>query len=528
MKTKKRNRFLNVRVGVEFFNLLKTHPVFDSNWKAISPAFYFLQRIQTLMDMNVKHLPVSFYSVTIREIFENYTNNSYRPYLVALSDLGLLIIDDSYIESEIADNGIGSCKEYSVTPKCVELLYDSNIQYLKELQSNTQIKRRNQQSVSKRKIMKKTYGDFVKDYIHDCLTHTNYDVPTALTMISGSRWSEDAKNNVANNLISFVEKDFRELEYDKTTGRMYHEHAAMKSDFRILSTYNKMDYRAVIDIRACHPTFLSTYILSYYLHYVGGNGDIAPQVVDNQRLDTTDNSSYKKSLEEEHDKWVNLFCNNDLDPREVILNEIQSEMTIPEVKAALNESINGSKQHPEVLNWIKAKFPVMYEIWQLTDVKETGTKISSQYESTLIFREEIYKMAGEMGLKIVPEHDGYGVYALTDNNITTKLNYITKAIRNYSLNTWGVPLVMSIKVLHNKTTCVDTFLSMEGRLKDLQKEYDELAKQETRLRKRAFATRSVDDWNSYRDIQDRVRNCILRYSDVIQYWNEREYNTISP
>lgn len=502
-------KFLNIKIGKELVDLLQSHNLYKTNWKTISPAFHFLKQIKKQMDKYGRQF-ISYHSSAIRTIFKNYTGGEYKPYLTALEDLGLLMVDEYYISPELAkeEECESQTKSYMLTDKCISLLTLAQVDYLKQLITNKQMIRSNQQSISKRGVMHRTYADHVTNYIYDALKHTEYDIPAALNMISGSRWSDAAKENVASNLNAFVEKKFNELEYDSNTGRMYHEHIAMRSDFRVLSTYKNMAYSATVDIRCCHPLFLSTYLYPLYLHYVGSKGD---------------NSQVGK-FDKEHQEWIKLFTNNDLDPREVILTELSDQETyfnIGMIKEALVETINGSKQHPEILSWMEQRFPVMYAFWQSTNVKETGTKITKEYEHRLIFREAIYRMAGDMGIKLTSEHDGFGVYALSKDGLTSKLDCLVKEIRQYSITTWGVPLVMKIKVLHDKRTCIDTFLSMEGRRKDLDKEYDKLAKMEHKLRKKAFATNARNDWIAYYNNQTLINDCLKRYSDVIQYWEER-------
>ncbi len=52
MTDTKENKFLNVRIGVDFYDKLSSHKAFNKNYKAISPAFYFLKRVAALNAKN--------------------------------------------------------------------------------------------------------------------------------------------------------------------------------------------------------------------------------------------------------------------------------------------------------------------------------------------------------------------------------------------------------------------------------------------------------------------------------------------
>src|SRR6266536_2506761 len=41
-------KFLKLKVGVEFYDALMSRPSFQGNWKAVSPAFYLVSRIAEL------------------------------------------------------------------------------------------------------------------------------------------------------------------------------------------------------------------------------------------------------------------------------------------------------------------------------------------------------------------------------------------------------------------------------------------------------------------------------------------------
>jgi hypothetical protein len=469
-------KILNVRIGVEFYNKLNSHPAFQLNWKAISPAFYFLQRIATLNDMN-NGKAVEFYSVNIQNIFRPYCPQSdgdfaYKKYLNALESLELLTIGNSYIVGN--DDIEGVCKTYLVTTEGVDLLSAANVEYLKALHTDQKVIRKTQQSISKRAAMHSTYSDYVLNYIADGLNHFNYDYDKAMSVVSGSGWSPLTQQSAEQSLISFKTKDFGNLQYNKTDGRVFNEFVSMKSDLRQAFKYKKMTRMAVIDIRACHPTFFSTYILEYVLlnnnfstlpilpHYVMDKGDrnqLNPLIINkpspksliinepsHNPLIINEEYNYNKStLEMEHEKWLNLFTNPLIDPRDVIGSEI--DRTKAEVKEALSQTLNGSKKYKKVLDWLEKTFPCLYAIWQTTDIKQTGCNISRLYESKVMLHPEIYKQTEAQGLKIAYEYDGISVFSddIIKRVLIGKVEYLAKRIKFLAETECGVKLVLKVE-----------------------------------------------------------------------------------
>jgi hypothetical protein len=443
------NKHLNIRIGVEFYNSLISHPTFAGNYKAISAAYYFLTRIARY-NASSDGRPVEFSAVEIRQIFRPYTKGSYRPYLDALVSLGILVIQEGYLPGQFADDQKGHCKEYLVSDKGNDLLLGSHMEYLKKLHTDKRVIRRNQKNISDRKVMKRTYGDFILDNLHEGLINMRYDLDTALALITGSHWPPAAKTSAGSSLQTFKEKDFGTLSYHRGTGRIYHEFVQMKSDLRPTFNYRDLVYRAVIDIRACHPTYFSTYVSSLYLlHYVGDKADIATKVkeVRDQKLQELATSIDQSSVESEHCKWISLFTDPATDPREVIARECGYQ-TIQECKSAIIETLNGSLRHLPFRSWLEEHFPSLANIWEHSDVAATGSNISREYESPLILNPQLYRMAEEMGLKCIPEHDGVGVFAsVEDASLPAKLHQLVLFIRFNSEIRWGVSPVLTIKPL---------------------------------------------------------------------------------
>jgi hypothetical protein len=464
------NKFLNVKIGVEFYNTVKNHPVFISNWKAISPAFYFLQRISQLNEQNNEK--VTFSSTLIMNIFKPYTEGEYRKYITALVDMGLLTIDDWYRVG--TNNTTGECKKYFVTELGQHLLLLDNYGYLKSLHNDKKTRRRNQKSISQRGTMQKTYSDYVLNYIHDGLKNFEYDLKTADELLSKSDWSDETKNSVVRSLTNFTEKNFSELKYNKSDGRVYNEFVGMKSDLRQAFSYKKMIRCAVIDIRACHPTFFSSYILyltetsnilssntsnilsklpsTESLHIVTEKADKFSKMrkfslyLDkvSDKLEMGDAYVLMCILRQEHEKWIRLFCDTLIDPRDIISRECGYDRE--QCKDALNKTLNGHQSYKVILQWLESNFPVMMSILSLSDKKQTEPMIGTLYESKIMLDPALYKYTEEMSIKLAYEYDGVSVFALeSDNKLPEKLKFVVNYIQHLSEQLCGYKIVVSIK-----------------------------------------------------------------------------------
>lgn len=552
------DKFIHVKIGVDFFNLLMTSDVYKSNPKAVSAAYYLLEQIKNKMDAN-EVLMVEHSSKMIRELFRPHTGGDYKSYLKALVDLELLVIDHHYIDpnyekrrreslGEVPEvklkvdvngnvtNGDveGECKKYCATDKCIELLSSSNKEYLKKLYSDKKVRRRTQQDISKRKVMTKTYGDYVLNYIHDVLRNVNFKESDINRLLADNFRNESQKHNISTSVIAFLEKRFGDLNYNDKTGRLFHEFINMNKNLRLVSSYKEMVYRVSIDIRACYPTFFSSYILSISLN------PISISTPYHKVVDICDNTfkmrenhalilsiEEKAGLEKEHQQWINLFTDEDTDPREVIRHQVGYE-DVSIAKAALNETLNGSMQYPELKKWMQSKYPLLYKVWQSTDVKRTGEMISKDFESPLMFNESLYRMAEAMKIKIVAEHDGIGVFAEEEENLESRVQYLKKHIRDEAEKKYGIALRMKVTYHEQQKpsgdTSVDLLFDMTGALDRFENEYAKVKTRTDSLRRRSFADDSFHNKNEYQASRNKEQEILDRYKPVLEYWNERQKN----
>ena len=502
-------KFLNVKVGVEFYDALMSRPSFQRNWKAVSPAFYLVSRIAELNARN-HGFPVEFWSGTIAKTFQPYTSGAYAPFVADLETLKILAIDHDYDydgkrNGKVKAGEKGSCKKYKVTDYGCRLVHSANMAYLKALRDDPAVRRLNQKSISKRKVMSKTYKDAVLAYVDDGLRNLSFDLDAAERAFAKSTWSHVQKAHVSRMLRCIREKKFNDLEFNAEDGRIHHEEVRLKSGARFLLNYKGIPYKAALDIRCCHPTFFSLYLVSHplSLHYVPHKGD-------------------KSALEREHEKWVRLFCDPDTDPKEVVRKACRFA-DVDTAKEAMNQTLNGSKLFPKYLAWLKREFPTLFEIWQKTDVKDTGNAIARTFERELILHQGLYDLADGLGIKIMPEHDGVGVFSNDDAaELQSKLDALRSYLESLSTKRFGVHIVVKSKFVFDWASA-DLLSEMRHKRKELEKELSELMPIENRRQKQYFATGRGDAaGQAYAVARQKVDELLVRYRDVIHYWVERE------
>lgn len=456
-----KHKFLNTRISISFYNTLINHETFKNNWKAISPAFYFLNRISILSHRN-NDLPVEFYHLTIKKIFQYYTrSNAYYKYLAALVELGLLVIKKNYRPRY--NNMSGYCKQYLVTKLGVQLLCDCNSEYLKKLHTDRQTMRNNQKRISEHKLYDFNYNDYVLSYIYDGLVNFSYDYPKVQEIINQNNWPQETINSINNCLIDFKQKDFGPLKYNEADNRVFNEFLAMKSDIRTAFRYKNMTRKAIMDIRACHPTYFSSYLISLIefkttktntntntetsttkvdtLHYVGSKSDKSAFSEKLISLSNLKREDFEQDLMAEHENWIHLFSNPAVDPREIIALEL--DKTKDEVKNELNQVLNGNRKYTKVINWIKEYYPVLFFVWLNTNTKETGPNISKNFETKIMTDKSIFNLADSLNIKLAYEYDGFSVFSEDENTVLLgKIQQITNKIKSISKEITGFECVL--------------------------------------------------------------------------------------
>ena len=230
----------------------------------------------------------------------------------------------------------------------------------------------------------------------------------------------------------------------------------MKSDARPLFRLRGKPYSRVLDIRACHPTFWARFILDYICNkkkdyeLINNTIDIPINIISNVYNNTISPISYSlpplgslhysygnvDELVNECSKWTAFWINHDIDPRELIAQDLGNGETKETVKQLVNSAMNGSENR--VFKWICQNYPALSSIWLQTDLKLTGVQISKFYETRLILDPGLFELAAELGLDILAEHDGLGIFAAEgDPDVDQKAHALATRIVDNCLTLFG-------------------------------------------------------------------------------------------
>jgi hypothetical protein len=416
--------YLNEQVSVEFYNLLLTHAAFKAEPKAVMAAFKWLNNVLRGQQRNDQK-PVTFFSEDIKGQFGSYSSTPYTQFVDALVSLNLVTIPGAYQPGFTTKylSQPGKCYTYSLTEQGKTLITSSNRQYFKKLNRDKLVRRKAQKRASENKSNHAPYGDFFFDYQLDLLMNLSFDFPKVDQILD----QDDDCNDDCNFFHDIKDKHFNRLKRNATDGRVWNLVVAMGREYRPHLRYKGMNYVASIDQRACHPTFLGLFLLSFYklkqavstLHYTAGNLDI----------------------QRESEEWTRFATSMDF------RKKVGQEVGWPEnmVKKRMNRWINGWK-YEKLDEWLSKRFPALGTVWTGMDTptrKKTGPQISLNFETKIFQDPELYRLADSLGLKLSYEYDGVGVFALSPN-IDPELNKLDEHIKATARRIAGIDIETSI------------------------------------------------------------------------------------
>jgi len=115
-------------------------------------------------------------------------------------------------------------------------------------------------------------------------------------------------------------------------------------------------------------------------------------------------------------------------------------------KAALNQTINGSRQYKRFVALFKKQFPLLHGVWARTDMATVGNEISNFYETELMQDMALYEKAERLGLHLTYEYDGCGVMCREDDTeVLAKIQQLVAHVQACSERKWGVRPVIVVK-----------------------------------------------------------------------------------
>lgn len=468
-------RFTNIKVGVELNNLLSQQVIFQlENYKAISNCEYLLNTIKWYSGQN-KDGWAGIQCKKLENCFKS-TNINYSDVLLVLEKVGLIHKPRKGFFNRATKEG--KVSKFKLTDLGRRLLLDSNREYLRKLHNDPDLDRRIRKNRSQNKSRSKKTDDVVIKRIRDniyALEYNHADLEN-YWMQRPVDFSEGRKNNVEYSTTIIREGKFKEIIRCAIDGRIHHPWVLMSSSVRYIYFLRGKKYNCAIDIRACHPTFWARYLIDVLLFNLSDylNKELDANIILKNKYDNIINkltsiSTYKyyninnnvlynprlqeslhylteneDKLVEEYIIWTEMWSNLDTDPRLLIAADLGKKHTKDEIKDQICRAINNKKN--DVYKWIRQKYPMLSKIWDKTDKKHTGVNISKIYETKLILNPENFELADRLGLEILPEHDGLGVFGdADDHDIAAKVDVLREAIQRDCLNSFGIKSVITVK-----------------------------------------------------------------------------------
>jgi hypothetical protein len=134
----------------------------------------------------------------------------------------------------------------------------------------------------------------------------------------------------------------------------------------------------------------------------------------------------------------------DADPRLLIAADLGKKHTKETIKTLICSAMNGSDN--QVYKWIRKNYPILSKIWDKTDKNHTGVNISKIYETKLILNPANFELADRLGLEILPEHEGLGVFDdAADPEVATKVDVLREVVQRNCMNSFGIKPVVTVK-----------------------------------------------------------------------------------
>ena len=450
-----------VRVSQGFFDLLITHPVFQTEPKAINTAQYWLCAIDAAMGKN-DDKPVTWFYRDIENRFQGYSQ-SHTTFRNALRELGLLTF--TTYRPPANESAQGECRKFTITPLGRNLLADGNYQWLYKLLKDPVIRRRNLVAISRRKANRRVYADPMMRLIDEFNHTVTFEKDALLAELEKDKVECKARYDYALHiLLDFETRWFTELEVKN--GRIYHSFIALPREYRPFALFKGNPYVATLDMRACWPTFLGKLLRDLYEFWLR-----TCQQNDAQANPTTDEiGSYLKTevnlvaLENECAHWKRLFTDTSTDPRDAIMAAIGIRIHRDDMKECLNTWLNGAKKYERVTDgrwnltntraleaWFTATFPNMAKVWNMDVLQErrrTGECLGDFYEGEIMLDAGLYAYAETLGLNLSYEYDGVGVFAARDDNeLPTKLERVKAFIQNLAAEKFQLPVEVKLKLV---------------------------------------------------------------------------------
>ena len=467
--------FTNIKISITLNKILAQEPLFqgENRCKSIGSCSRLLEIIFEFSQRNKDG-----WAAIDCKTLDNLFRREKIKYLEVISILERLKIIEprkrGFFDSQ---TGTGSFGRFKLTAYGIQLLLDKNREYLRKLLNDPKVDTRIRANRRKKKSRNKESEDLVisKTLKNILDLEFNKEAFDVYWKENEKTLSPEQKVAALYSLILIITGGFKELKRCEKDGRIHHPWVGMSSALRPLFSLRGKKYLRIIDLRSAHPTFWAKYIcdISKLPEYLSLNEDIRDLLKSKYKEYNsilTNNSIYTNSiyydsisssffptspvslhylscnvtkLADELINWTEFWTNPEIDPKQQIISDLGLTCSREQIKVLINSSINGSEN--KVFKWIREKFPVLFEIWKKTDLKKTGNNISKFYETKLMLDPELILLAEGMGLDVLGEHDGIGVFAEEkDSDLDAKILKLKNWIQDRSVALFGLKVQVKI------------------------------------------------------------------------------------
>jgi hypothetical protein len=464
-------KFINIKISTSLDQILSQEPLFQGQkrYKAIGSCFRLLEIIFKFSQRNKDG-----WAAINSKILDNLFRREKVKYLEVIGILERLKIIEprrkGFFDSQ---TGTGSFAKFKLTDCGLQLLLDEKQEYLRKLHNDPKVDTRIRANRRKKKSRIKESEDLIISKTSRNILDLGFNKAAFDIYWKENEKTLNPEQKVAAlySVISILTGGFKALERCEKDGRIHHPWVLMSSDLRPLFSLRGKKYLRILDLRSCHPTFWAKYIcdISRLPEYLSLNKDIRDTLkskykeLPNQSIFTNSICynpipssffpippvsqhylSYNVTkLIEEYIKWTEFWTNPDIDPKTRLINALGGTCSRDQIKKYINSSINGSEN--KVFSWIQENYPVLFDIWNKTDLKKTGNNISKFYETKLMLDPELILLAESMGLEVITEHDGHGIFAdENDSELDQKVEKLRDWIQEKSAALFGLTVQVKI------------------------------------------------------------------------------------
>lgn len=467
--------FTNIKISITLNNILSQEPIFqgENRCKVISSCEYFMQKI---FKFSQRHKD------GWTRIHSKACDNDFRKYKIKYTEVfeilerhGIMFPRKiGYLDMKTGERIIS---RFRLTDFGVNLLFDPNKEYIRKQNNDPKEDKRIRNRKSKRKSRIKELEDQVISKTLRNILDLRIDESAFDNYWKYNRQYFSPKQIYTIELYkdSIKNGQFKNLRRCIKDARIHHPWVCMPSLLRPFFSLRGKKYLRTIDIRSCHPTFWAKYIfeISRIPEYLSLNEDIKDLLKTKYKEYNnilTNNSIYTNSINhsliynssippspvsqhyvsqnvtpliEEYIKWTEFWTNPDIDPKQLILNDLGGTYSRDEIKKLINASINLQKN--DAFYWIKKNYPVLFDIWEKTNRKKTGNYISRFFETKLMLDPELILLAESLGLEVLTEHDGIGIFAEeNDSELEAKAGKLRDWVQEKSVALFGLKVQVKI------------------------------------------------------------------------------------